>query len=247
MIARDCGHRPGMGQLWLVRHAESEGNVADVRARDARAERLELDVRDPDVPLSRVGREQATALGRSWCRLPDRHPTRVLSSPYERAYRTACLAVEAAGWPLEVERDERLRERDLGLLDGYTWFGIQARFPEEAQRRARLGKFYYRPPGGESWTDVAGRARAVLEANPPRHGQRLVVMTHQAVVMVIRYVLERLTEEQILAIDRAEGVANTAVTTYDEQGGRLRLRRAGDASHLEASPAPRTVEPPRAG
>ncbi len=225
-------------ELWLVRHAQSEGNVADDAARGARAERLELDIRDPDVPLSAVGKEQALALGRSWQRLePGRRPTRLLTSPYERARQTALLAVDAAGWDLQVEPDERLRERDLGMLDGYTRYGIEARFPEEADRRARLGKFYYRPPGGESWADVAARVRAVLEAHGPAAGERLLVVTHQAVLMQFRYVLELLDEPQVLEIDRTDGVANTSVTVYAGEPGSMRLRTVGDVRHLQASPA----------
>jgi 2,3-bisphosphoglycerate-dependent phosphoglycerate mutase len=151
--------------------------------------------------------------------------------------------VEAAGWQhLEVQRDERLRERDLGLLDGFTRFGIEAKFPEEAQRRAWLGKFYYRPPGGESWADVAGRVRAVLEGRGPTNGERLLVVSHQAVIMVMRYVLENLTEQQVLEIDRTEVIANTAVTTYAGADGRLRLQQFNDATHLESSDAPVTEE-----
>jgi broad specificity phosphatase PhoE len=228
-------------ELWLVRHSQSEGNVADEAARGARAQRLELDIRDPDVPLSAVGKEQALALGRSWRSLaPDSRPTRLLSSPYERARQTALLAVDAAGWDVEVEVDERLRERDLGMLDGYTRYGIEARFPEEAERRARLGKFYYRPPGGESWADVAGRVRAVLEAQGPMAGERLLVVTHQAVLMLFRYVLELLDEHQVLEIDRTEGVANTSVTIYGGAPGSMRLQTVGDVRHLETSPAPMT-------
>ena len=230
-------------ELWLVRHAQSEGNVADDVARGARAERLELDIRDPDVPLSAAGKEQALALGRSWQNLePGRRPTRLLSSPYERARQTAILMVDAAGWDLEVETDERLRERDLGMLDGYTRYGIEARFPEEAERRARLGKFYYRPPGGESWADVAGRVRAVLEANGPTAGERLLVVTHQAVLMLFRYVLELLDERQVLELDHTEGVANASVTVYAGDPGSMRPLTIGDVGHLDASPAPLTEE-----
>jgi broad specificity phosphatase PhoE len=231
-------------ELWLVRHAESEGNVADDRARDAGAERLELDIRDPDVPLSPTGEEQARSLGRSWRRLDAvERPTRVLSSPYERAVQTARLAVDEAGWDLRVERDERLRERDLGLLDGFTRHGIEARFPEEAERRARLGKFYYRPPGGESWADVASRVRTVLEGQAPGEGERLLVVSHQAVLMLVRYVLEHLDEQQVLELDRTQRMANTAVTRYAGRAGELRVRDVGDTRHLDATHAPVTAEP----
>jgi broad specificity phosphatase PhoE len=229
--------------LWLVRHAQSEGNVADDLAREARAERLELEIRDPDVPLSAAGKVQARALGASWRRLTvEQRPTKAISSPYERAYRTAILAVEAAGWDLAVARDERLRERDLGLLDGFTRYGIEARFPEEAQRRARLGKFYYRPPGGESWADVAGRVRAVLESQSPRDGERLLVVSHQAVLMLFRYVLERLDERQVLEMDRNRGVANTSLTVYTGQPDELSLGTVGDVSHLKTGDAPVTSD-----
>ena len=43
-----------------------------------------------------------------------------------------------------------------------TGAGIREQYPDEAQRRDLLGKFYYRPPGGESWADVALRIRSLL-------------------------------------------------------------------------------------
>ena len=58
--------------------------------------------------------------------------------------------------------DERLRDRELGILDALTAHGVDVRLPAEAARRRWLGKFYYRPPGGEAWTDVALRLRSFL-------------------------------------------------------------------------------------
>ena len=86
---------PGPSAVWLVRHAESMGNVADARAHEQGAGRLTLDVRDPDVALSETGCAQAQALGRWMAGLPaDERPTAVLSSPYTRALTTAQLAAE---------------------------------------------------------------------------------------------------------------------------------------------------------
>src|SRR4051794_12806430 len=61
---------PGPSAVWLVRHAESMGNVADARAHEQGAGRLTLDVRDPDVALSETGCAQAQALGRWMAGLP---------------------------------------------------------------------------------------------------------------------------------------------------------------------------------
>ncbi len=216
-----------------MRHGESLGNVADAHAHRAGAGRLELDVRDPDVPLSDTGRGQAAALGRWLASLPgSERPTAVLSSPFVRALTTAELAAEELG--LRVRTDERLRERDFGAFDGMTGAGIRDRYPEESARRDLLGKFYYRPPGGESWADVALRIRSLLATEALRHdGERLLVVAHQAVVMVFRYVLEELTEQELLAVDRQEQVANASVTRYETGAdGSLQLTAFNVVDHL---------------
>jgi broad specificity phosphatase PhoE len=239
----------GPSAVWLVRHAESVGNVADANAHERGAGRLALDVRDPDVPLSGTGRGQATALGRWMATLPpDQRPTIVLSSPFLRALTTARLAAEPLG--LRVRADERLRERDFGAFDGMTRTGIREEYPEEARRRDLLGKFYYRPPGGESWADVALRVRSLLAAEGLRHhGERLLLVAHQAVIMVFRYVLEELTEQELLDVDRRERIANTSVTRYETQDGELHLVRFNGTDHL-AGDSPdgdgRTVPDPHA-
>jgi len=233
---------PLPARLWLVRHAESQGNIADRTAHDEGADRLVLSHRDADMPLSETGRRQAAALGRAWSDTPwDHRPTVVLTSPYERAERTAVLALEAAGWDLPVRRDERLRERDLGSLDGFTKHGIESHFPEEAKRRAWVGKFYYRPPGGEGWADVAGRVRQVVTSLRVDHGgERVAIFSHQAVIMLFRYVVEEMTEAQVLDLDRRSTIANTAVTSYVGDGTALRLETAPDTQHLEEHDEPVT-------
>ncbi|RBY92126.1 histidine phosphatase family protein [Blastococcus sp. TBT05-19] len=235
---------PGPASIWLVRHGESIGNVADARAHADGAGRLELDVRDPDVPLSDTGRGQAEALGRHLASLPDdERPTAVISSPFTRALSTAQLST--AGLDLRVRVDERLRERDFGAFDGMTGAGIREQFPDEARRRDLLGKFYYRPPGGESWADVALRIRSLLATEALRHdGHRLLVVAHQAVVMVFRYVLEELTEQELLDEDRREQVANTSLTRYDaDADGTLHLTSFNVVDHLVAESEDVTEEP----
>ena len=235
---------PGPSAVWLVRHAESMGNVADARAHESGSGRLELDVRDPDVPLSETGCDQARALGRWLAGLPDRErPTAVLSSPFARALTTAKLATEPLGLP--VRADERLRERDFGAFDGMTGAGIREEYPDEARRRDLLGKFYYRPPGGESWADVALRVRSLLATEALRHdGERLLLVAHQAVIMVFRYVLEELTEQELLEVDKEEQVANASLTRYDRDAdGNLRLTSFNEVDHLHAEAEEVTEEP----
>jgi broad specificity phosphatase PhoE len=204
--------------LWLIRHGESAGNRArDEAEADGRAV-IDLAERDMDVPLSDLGRRQAASVG-AWIgdMDPRQQPTAVLVSPYVRAQQTAEIALKQAGLDhLPLVMDERLREREFGILDGLTKRGIRERFPEEADRRARLGKFYHRPPGGESWADVIKRLRDVIhEVGRDYPGERILVVAHQVVVLLFRYVLEHLSEQEILELDSAAEIANCSLTRFE--------------------------------
>ncbi|HEX8497591.1 MAG TPA: histidine phosphatase family protein [Actinomycetales bacterium] len=235
----------GPAEIVLVRHGESLGNVADREARGRRALRIDVPARDADVELSPTGEHQADAVGAHLARLAsDATPTAVLSSPYRRARATAERAL--ATWPdaPPLRLDERLRERELGAFDGLTGYGITAEHPDEAARREHLGKFYYRPPSGESWCDVALRVRSLLaDARFDHDGARLWVFSHQAVIMAFRVVLEGLSESEVLDLDRSAPLANCSLSTYRRgASGALELVEAGSTEAVDASPAPVTRE-----
>ena len=158
--------------LMIVRHGESAGNVARDAAEAARQVMIDLATRDADVPLSARGERQAQALGEWLRRLPPHErPNVILASPYVRARQTAILALDAAGVADAEEMliiDERLREKEFGILDRLTNYGVAETFPEQAEFRRLLGKFYHRPPGGESWCDVILRLRSVVDTITPR-------------------------------------------------------------------------------
>ncbi|HUP10435.1 MAG TPA: histidine phosphatase family protein [Caldimonas sp.] len=239
--------------LWLVRHGQSAGNVARDAAEAAGEGRIEIAVRDVDVPLSPLGVRQAEALGGWFAALRgSERPDVVLSSPYARARQTADI-VAARAWPerREVVRiaDERLREKEFGILDRLTPLGIRARYPELAEQRAHVGKFYFRPPGGESWCDVILRLRSVLEMLTREYRrERVLVVAHQVTVNCMRYLLERLDESQILEIDRLADVPNCGVTAYEFDAaagrrGKLVRRLENFVAPLVEAGAPLTAEP----
>lgn len=228
-----------------MRHGESEGNLADRAALEANEPRLDLDLRDADVQLSETGVQQAHAVHRYLASRPrGERPSAVVSSPYRRARQTAEIAVAGLDVPLIV--DERLRERDLGSFDGLTWIGIQQQYPQESERRARTGKFYYRPPGGESWADVILRVRQVLLELQERYaGERVCVFSHQATIMSFRVAIEGLEEEAILAADKQTPLANCSITTYLPGKQGLELAAYGDTSAVDSSGQHVTHEPSR--
>jgi 2,3-bisphosphoglycerate-dependent phosphoglycerate mutase len=206
--------------VWIVRHGESAGNVARQAAYLARKARIDINLRDIDVPLSPLGERQARALGHWFGKQPeDSQPTAVLTSPYIRALHTAELVRESAGWDAErciMTCDERLREKEFGILDRFTRHGIAAIHPEQEELRLILGKFYHRPPGGESWCDVILRLRSVLDTLTREYsGERVLIVCHSVVVLCFRYLLERMSEQQILDVDRLNEVANCSVTRYE--------------------------------
>jgi broad specificity phosphatase PhoE len=201
-------------ELLLVRHGESEGNVAAAEARVAGAEVIDVPARDADVALSSLGREQAAAVGDALAAMgPDSVPEVLACSPYVRARETARLACDRAGLDLPTRVDERLRDRELGVLDRLTFAGVEARYPEEAERRRWQGKFYHRPAGGESWADVALRLRSWLsDLDRALPGARVLVVGHDVVIALLRYICEGLDEEQVLELARATPMRNAALS-----------------------------------
>jgi broad specificity phosphatase PhoE len=241
-------------RLWLVRHGQSQGNVARDAAHEAGLSTIDIDMRDVDVPLSELGFKQAEAAGRWFASLPkDERPEVILSSPYVRARQTAeliCKAGALAGGPARSIVDERLREREFGVFDGLTTIGIRDKFPEEAAHRKRLGKFYHRAPGGESWADVILRLRSALNTiNLHYADRRVLVVCHQVVVLCMRYILEELSEGQILAIDKQADILNCGICAYDFEPDDAKLCAPKLALWNHGAPldeaVPQTAEPER--
>jgi probable phosphoglycerate mutase len=218
----------GPRSLWFVRHGQSEGNVIRDDAEHRRAERYDLGWRDADVPLSDLGRRQAEAFGRWLAEQPDDvKPDAVLVSPYRRAGETADLLLAAAGLP-GVRRgvDERLRDREMGEWDGLTWRGIVATFPQDAERAKLVGRFFHRPPAGESWADICLRLRTLL-ADVAREldGARLLVVAHDVVIQLARVVLEGLDEAAAVELVRGTEYANCGLACFDRTADGLRVDR----------------------
>jgi broad specificity phosphatase PhoE len=227
--------------LWIVRHGESAGNVAS-RETVAGDHRFRFDMRDADVPLSARGEAQAGALGRWFSDGGTAiKPDIILTSPYQRARETA-QRIQVDGVPVLI--DERLREKEMGILDGLTPEGVAALHPEQARQRALIGKFYHRPPGGENWCDVIQRLRGVIDRISLHHaGQNVLVVAHEVVVFCMRYIVENMDEAGILAVDAQGDVANCAVTEYRFDAGTdaLILTRFNDTEPVEAQGAAVTL------
>jgi len=233
----------GVNELLLVLHGESEGNLAAARALAAGAHEIDVAARDADVKLSALGRQQAACVGVALSALlSDEVPQVVASSPYLRARETARLACQSAGLLVPMLVDERLRDRELGVLDRLTQAGVAARFPEEADRRRWQGKFYHRPAGGESWADVALRLRSWLsDLDRELPGARVLVVSHDVVIALIRYVCEQMEEDEVLRLARETPVRNAALSRLVRHDGEAWAAVTYDeVAHLRAAGLPVT-------
>ncbi|MGC5172634.1 histidine phosphatase family protein [Micromonospora sp. DT81.3] len=229
-------------QLWLVRHGESVGNEAATRADLEGLDVIPLDIRDADVPLSHTGEDQADALG-TWLAEHRSAIDVFWVSPYMRARQTLAIALGDSPSPAAVAVDERLRDRELGILDLLTRRGVARLHPEEAERRRHLGKFYHRPPGGESWADVALRLRSFLSDALAGPGGSALVVAHDAIVMLFLYLLLPMEEEQLLAFAASHTVLNASVTHLVRTDAGWELAEFSEVGHLQREGARVTVHP----
>lgn len=236
-----------------MRHGQSAGNVARDAAESNGLPSIDIAARDMDVPLSTLGVQQAQALGRWIAEMPSlERPTVILCSPYERARATAELILQAGQMDRNVTSfivDERLREKEFGILDRLTHLGIRQKYPELSEQRQHVGKFYFRPPGGESWCDVILRLRNLIDTMVREYRrENVLIVTHQVIGNCFRYLLERMDERQILEIDRGADIPNCALTAYEfdptlGKNGKLGLRLVNFVAPLEEQGATVTAEP----
>lgn len=133
-----------MGTLFLVRHCATEAS-SDGRYCGSL-----------DLTLTREGQAQAQVLAAF---LVERRPTSVFSSPLKRARQTAKPLTQVSKLP--VKELSELAESSFGEWEGMTAAEMEAA-DQELYERWRESPQDISPPGGETITQVAERARRAL-------------------------------------------------------------------------------------
>lgn len=125
-----------------------------------------------DIPLTREGVRQAGLAAR---RLASTGIDVIVTSPLQRARRTAEAVAEATGAPLVVDDD--MVEADFGAWQGLTFAEVGAKWPDDLA--AWLASPDAAPPDGESFAQVALRVLAGLDRLLAAHPHRTaVVVSH---------------------------------------------------------------------
>ncbi len=159
---------PHTSVLLLVRHGATKINLENPPR---------LQGREPDVPLSPTGWEQARQTARFLAPWP---VAAVYSSPLLRARQTAQVIAQPHGLPVQVE--EALAECDLGQWAGKTWPEIMEQDGEYYRRFLESpDEIGYR--GGENLRQVLQRTAPAVERIGRNHqGQVVVVVAHNIVL-----------------------------------------------------------------
>lgn len=170
-------------------------------------------VRNADIPLSTRGRKQAQITGK-FLKKTYKNFDVIFSSPFLRARETAIVI--AREFPsAQFLVDERVREKEFGVADGLTPAELKNFFPYEALRKSKEKKYYYRPIGGESYPDMNLRIWAFLNMIVREYPKtNVLVVSHSAVMLGFRKILEKLDETSLLKIDREDELKNCAIISY---------------------------------
>jgi probable phosphoglycerate mutase len=176
-----------------------------------------------DIPLTDTGRRQAAAAAD---RLAVRGIDAIVTSPLQRARRTAEAVAAVTGAPLAV--DDGLIEADFGKWEGLTFGEAAQRWPDEMS--AWLASADVAPPGGESLADAARRVLAAMD--------RLLATHERTTLLLVSHVtpIKTLACRALLAPPAAMFRIHLDVASLTEidwfADGPVLLRSLNDTAHL---------------
>lgn len=208
--------------LILIRHGQSEGNIA-VEASKRGDNRIYernnghfMTVPGHQWRLTELGKRQAGAIGAWVDSLMENneisHFHRHYVSPFVRTRETAAnLGLSGARWTL----NRALRERDWGDIGSMTRADFRARYPDNAHQK-KIDPLYWMPVGGESIAHVAeNRVRNFLSTmHRECEGENVLAVAHGEVMMAFRMTLEYWKDEDFAERAHTEEPRNCEALHY---------------------------------
>jgi probable phosphoglycerate mutase len=201
--------------LIAVRHGETEWN------------RVEKQQGHLNSDLTDLGFRQAKALaeGINGCKIDFFY-----SSDLGRAIQTASIISQRIG--KDFITDDRLRERNLGILQGLTKREFEKEYPDESEK-LKTNDPDYRIPGGESIRDRYMRCVDCVEDMSRRHcGKTILIVGHGGVLMSFIHKALNIPLTQKRTYSLFNGSINTFTLSEDAN---WKLEVWGDISHLKAN------------
>lgn len=201
-----------MTTLYLIRHAEAEGNL--YRRIHGQYNSLITD----------NGYRQIAALRERFADVPI---DAVYSSDLFRTMTTARALFIPKGLPLVTRPD--LREISMGQWEDYSWAGVDRR------DHARMALFSatspdFRAPGGETFPEIRQRGcRAVLDIAARHPGQTVAAFAHGTLIRNTVAEFLGIPAEEMHKMGHSD---NTAVTKLEIEDDRVTVVYKDDNSHL---------------
>lgn len=158
-----------------------------------------------DVPLTEQGKDEARRAGE---KLRGMHLDVAYTSALRRAQHTLDLILETMPLDIPVIRDQALNERHYGDLSGLNKDDMRKKFGEEQVHIWRRS-YDVAPPNGESLKDTCARTEPFFERaimGDIRQGKNVLVAAHGNSNRSIVMTLEKMTPEEILALELGTGV-----------------------------------------
>jgi probable phosphoglycerate mutase len=132
-----------------------------------------------DFALTDHGRQQIRDLPE---KLLTEKIEKIYCSPLLRCRESAEILGSYSGGVIEIIKD--LAEIDLGAWEGLTVAEVQQRYPGSYQARG-LNLSTFRPPGGESFSDLLERTRIVFKKIAETNTASVAVVAHAGVNRVL--------------------------------------------------------------
>jgi 2,3-bisphosphoglycerate-dependent phosphoglycerate mutase len=164
-----------------------------------------------DVPLTEKGEAEARAAGE---KLKGFKFQVAFTSALQRAQRTLALIMQTAGFKdIPVYMDQALNERHYGGLQGLNKADTAAKYGDEQVKIWRRSFDVPPPPGPDGMTEslktTSERTLPYYESHIVPHlkkGENVLVAAHGNSLRSIVMYLEKMTPEQILALNLDTGV-----------------------------------------
>lgn len=204
-----------MTQIYVIRHAEAEGNLY---------RRIQGQY---DSLVTEMGMRQIEALRK---RFENIDIDAVYSSDLYRTKATAAAVYAPKDLPLTTLPE--LREVNMGVWEDTCWADVERNMPEEYHNYNKA-PHKWNVEGGESFYALAERITGTVKALAKKHdGESIAVVTHGGAIRALLCTIMKLPPEEITKIFYCD---NTAVTHLIYENGELRIEYMNDNSHLPKS------------
>jgi len=196
----------------LVRHGESEGNIAQELSKTGDDSLWTPDFKHRHTSKYRLtdkGRDQARSAGK-WLKEHMGRFDKHFCSEYVRAMETASYMNLDAKWTC----DFFLRERDQGVLQNLSKVEREIQYAAELKRQD-TDMFYYAPPGGESIANSCMRVHRVLsKLMRSCSGFKILAVSHGNMIWAFRICIEQMTQTEFQRRLKEEKIYNGQILHF---------------------------------